>query len=64
MNVVHDRKGKVVAVFAHYTDAAIYVEANVRHGYERTDEPGLDELLLKMLEQAHVGANIRRELRN
>lgn len=50
-----NRKGQIAAVFTHYSDVVIFIDAdNGRHGYERVDEPGLDEVLREWMGRPKV----------
>jgi hypothetical protein len=43
MHVCLDRKGRVVAVFVHFSDAVQFREDNKSHSIELKDEPGLTQ---------------------
>ena len=55
MDVVRDRRGKVVAAFTHYSDVLIYLAANQRHAYTHTDEPGIEEVVNEWLSRPSIG---------
>jgi hypothetical protein len=54
MTVVVDRKGSIVAAFAHWSDCVQFVQANLRHGYETTQEPELDHQIAVLMAEPKV----------